>query len=47
VSASHVDAVSAYIRGQADHHRRHTFEEELILLLKRYGVEYDPKFVLG
>ena len=47
VSASHVDAVSAYIRGQAEHHKKHTFEEEFLSLLKRYGFEYDPKFVLG
>jgi REP element-mobilizing transposase RayT len=47
VSASHVNTVCAYIRGQAEHHKKHTFEEEFLSLLKRYGVEYDPKFVLG
>jgi hypothetical protein len=37
----------AYIREQAEHHKKHTFEEEFLSLLKRYGVEYDPNFVLG
>jgi REP-associated tyrosine transposase len=47
VSASHVAGVAEYIRGQAAHHQRHTFEEEFLSLLKRYGVQYDPKHVLG
>jgi putative transposase len=47
VSPSNVDAVRQYIRGQAEHHAKHTFEEEFMSLLKRCGVEYDPKYVFG
>ena len=47
VSASATEEVRAYIRGQEEHHRKHTFEEEFLSLLKRYGLEYDPKYVLG
>jgi putative transposase len=39
--------VKHYIRTQEAHHRNHTFEQEFVSLLKRYGVEYDPRFVFG
>jgi REP element-mobilizing transposase RayT len=47
VSASSTGAVREYIRRQEEHHRKHTFEEEFISLLRRYGIDYDPKFVFG
>jgi REP element-mobilizing transposase RayT len=47
VSASNKDAVIRYIRTQEAHHRKMTFEEEFIALLKKHGVEYDPRYVFG
>jgi putative transposase len=47
VSASLVDAVSRYIRSQEMHHAKRTFDSELIALLKKHGVTYDPAFVFG
>lgn len=47
VSPSQVPAVKQYIRGQAEHHRKRTFEEEFLLLLKKSGVDYDPQYVFG
>jgi putative transposase len=47
VSASHVDAVVRYIRTQAAHHRRMTFEDEFIALLEKHGIAYDPRYVFG
>lgn len=47
VSASNMDAVIRYIRTQEAHHRKMTFEEEFIALLKKHGVEYDPRYVFG
>ena len=41
VSESAVPKVIAYIDGQEAHHRKMTFEEELVALLKRHGVTYD------
>ncbi|MDP6524805.1 MAG: hypothetical protein QGI24_09860 [Kiritimatiellia bacterium] len=35
--------ISAYIAGQEEHHRVLTFREELVELLERAGVEYEPK----
>jgi len=47
VSASNRDAVLQYINNQADHHRKRSFEDEFEALLKKSGVNYDPKFVFG
>jgi len=44
VSRSNAAQVESYIAGQAEHHRRQTFEEELVALLKRHGIDYDPRY---
>jgi putative transposase len=45
VSAPARDAVIKYIANQEEHHRQHSFREELIELLERAGIEYDPKYL--
>ncbi|MFL6439762.1 MAG: IS200/IS605 family transposase [Terriglobales bacterium] len=40
-----VDQVRRYIHNQAERHRKCTFEEEFLELLKRAGVNYDPRHV--
>ena len=45
VSHSNLRAVYEYIRNQEDHHRRHTYEEELTSLLKRNELEYDERYL--
>ena len=45
ISESGKDAVVAYIRGQKEHHRKWTFEQEYVSLLKKYKIEYDPRYV--
>ena len=47
VSYSGLDKVLAYIRNQQEHHNEITFEEELISLLKKHKIDYDPKYVFG
>ena len=47
VSASNVDAVVRYIQNQEVHHRKISFEDEFRELLRKHGVEYDPKFMFG
>lgn len=47
VSASNVGPVKTYIRCQERHHRKMSFEEELIALLTKHGIEFDPKDVLN
>jgi putative transposase len=36
-----------YINSQAEHHRKRNFEEEFLAILKKHGIEYDPKYVWG
>ena len=47
MSFSQLDSVTNYIRNQSEHHKKMTFEEEFLALLKEAGVSYDPKYVLG
>ena len=45
VSKSHVDQVKRYIGNQERHHRKVTFQEELLAFLKKHEIEYDPRYV--
>jgi putative transposase len=47
VSASQTQVVSDYIANQAAHHAKRSFEEEFLDFLRKYGVDYDPQYVLG
>jgi len=47
VSASIVPAVVRYIENQEAHHRKMSFDEEFVALLKKHRVGFDPKFVFG
>ena len=43
VSASQEATVKKYILNQEAHHRKVTFLEEFMTLLKKHGVDFDPK----
>jgi REP element-mobilizing transposase RayT len=45
VSPSNIDGVKKYVFSQEEHHRRKTFQEEYIELLKASGVDYDERYV--
>lgn len=45
VSESSRAAVLEYIQKQEEHHRKMTFQEEFILLLKKHGIEYDERYI--
>ena len=47
VSSSNLSAVMRYVQNQEAHHRKIGFEEEFRAILKRHGVEYEPKYVFG
>jgi len=47
VSSSNVPAVVKYIQNQESRHAKMTFDAELLALLKKHGVEFDPNFVFG
>jgi REP element-mobilizing transposase RayT len=45
VSESQVERVRKYIQNQKQHHRRVSFQEELIALLKAHKIDYDEKYL--
>jgi REP element-mobilizing transposase RayT len=45
VSVSLLDDVIEYIRKQEEHHRKMTFQEEFISLLKKHRIEYDERYL--
>jgi putative transposase len=47
VSSSIVPTVIRYIQNQEAHHRKMSFDAEFLALLKKHGMEYDPKYVFG
>ena len=45
VSPSHFDAVKKYILDQEEHHKKETFQEEYLRILKKYGAPYDERYL--
>jgi REP element-mobilizing transposase RayT len=44
-SHSQLDIIIAYIRNQERHHAKRSFKTEYLNFLKKYAVDYDPKYV--
>jgi putative transposase len=47
VSPSRIGDVQRYIRNQAEHHKKRNFEEEFVDLLRKSGIRFEEKYVLG
>jgi putative transposase len=45
VSVSQLVKTVAYIRSQPEHHRKMTFQEEILALLKKHEIEYDERYL--
>jgi REP element-mobilizing transposase RayT len=45
VNPSEIDTVVSYIKNQGEHHKKRTFQEELVAFLKKYNVEYDERYL--
>ena len=45
VSVSQLDKTIQYIKRQEEHHRKMTFQEEFLALLKRHRIAYDPRYL--
>jgi REP element-mobilizing transposase RayT len=45
IGQSQVEALQQYIARQKERHKKQTFEEELIMLLKKYHVPYDERYI--
>jgi REP element-mobilizing transposase RayT len=46
VSQSKVGEVTAYISRQEEHHRKRTYQEEVVALLKKHGIDFDSRYVV-
>lgn len=44
-SKSQLDKVYTYVANQEDHHKRRTFREEYVGLLKKFQIEFDNRFL--
>ncbi len=47
VSKSQVEQVRRYIAGQEEHHRRVGFQEEVLVILRKQGIHYDPRYLFN
>jgi putative transposase len=45
VSPSHVEPLKQYIAEQEQHHSRESFQDEYRRLLRKYGLEWDERYV--
>ncbi len=45
VSVSQLDKTIEYIKGQETHHRKMTFQEEFLALLKKHNIPYDERYL--
>ena len=45
VSESQLEVVRQYIADQQEHHRKITFREEYLALLKKHKIEYDERYL--
>ena len=45
MSVSQLDRIIKYIENQRRHHRKMSFQEEFIALLKRHKIEYDERYL--
>ncbi|HJU55995.1 MAG TPA: IS200/IS605 family transposase [Pyrinomonadaceae bacterium] len=47
VGISQIEATVHYIQTQKEHHLKKTFKEEFLSFLKKHGIAYDERYVLG
>ena len=45
VSKSGLKDVIAYIENQQEHHKKVSYQDEFLLLLKRYEIDFNPDYV--
>ena len=45
VSPSHLTALKRYIADQIEHHRQEPFQDDLRRLFRKYGIQYDERYV--
>jgi putative transposase len=46
-SVSDLDMVVHYMKNQAEHHRKLSFKEEFVALLRKHHIEFDERYLWG
>jgi REP element-mobilizing transposase RayT len=47
IGCAQIEATAAYIANQVEHHRKRDFQSEFLAILKKQGIAYDSRYVLG
>jgi REP element-mobilizing transposase RayT len=47
VGASQLEAVKEYIRNHSEHHKKHSFQEKFLALLRKYNIRFDRNEVFA
>ena len=45
IGISDVSRTIAYIESQEEHHRKRTYQEEFLAILKKHGIAYDERYI--
>jgi REP element-mobilizing transposase RayT len=45
IGKSEIPSLNKYIAAQKEHHRKRTFQEELVAFLDEYGIAYDERYL--
>ena len=46
-SEKEIERVFKYIENQEEHHKKFSFKEEYLMLLKAHNIEFDPRFIFN
>jgi REP-associated tyrosine transposase len=47
IGLGEVEATVAHVAGQREHHHKRDFQAEFVAILKKHGIEYDPRYIWG
>ena len=45
IGVSGIEATTSYIRNQEEHHRKRTFREEFVAMLRKHGLDYEERML--
>ena len=45
VGKAEIEALKKYVRGQREHHKKRTFQEEYLELLRQSGIDFDERYL--
>ena len=46
IGITQVDDTVGYIERQAEHHERHSYQDEFLAFLRKHGINFDPRYAV-